>query len=113
MPRRMNRGPHYPDQVGSAGPAVSWARQQAPDRPHAPHRPLWICRSCAHPWPCGEARVRLLREYAGARTALRIYLATRMHEAVQDLLALNRYEAPTAAEFFARFLAWVAPDSNR
>ena len=56
-------------------------------RPHLPQRPLWLCRTCAQPWPCGQARVSLTREYAEARTALRIYLATRMHEAIADLFA--------------------------
>nr|MDT0658092.1 hypothetical protein [Micromonospora sp. DSM 115978] len=77
-----------------------------------PHRPLWLCRSCAHPWPCGLAKLRLVAEYTGDRIALRIYLAGRMHEAIDDLLTLNPNEAPTAAEFFDRFLGWAAPNPN-
>lgn len=82
-----------------------------PRRPqlHVPRRPLWLCRACAQPWPCGEARVRLIREYAHDRIALRIYLASRMHESIDDLLTLDPQGAPTAEAFFARFLAWAAP----
>lgn len=82
-----------------------------PRRPqlHVPRRPLWLCRACAQPWPCGEARVRLIREYAHDRVALRIYLASRMHESIDDLLTLDPQGAPTAEAFFARFLAWAAP----
>ena len=78
-------------------------------RPHSPRRPLWLCRVCAGPWPCGAARLALLRDYAGATTSLRVYLATCMHEAARDLLTLNRYDAPSPDALWNRFLAWAAP----
>ncbi|MDG4832236.1 hypothetical protein O7627_23415 [Solwaraspora sp. WMMD1047] len=76
---------------------------------HRPRRPLWLCRDCAQPWPCADARRILLHEHAADRSALRINLATSMHEAVRDLLTLNPHEAPTPAELWTRFLAWTAP----
>lgn len=87
------------------------ARQRRADS-HLPQRPLWLCRTCAQPWPCGAARVRLIREYAHDRIALRIYLACQLHVAIADLLALDPHGAPTAEAFFARFLAWAAPRHN-
>jgi hypothetical protein len=42
--------------------------------PHVPMRPLWRCRSCAAEWPCQPARLSLLVEYRGNRTALLLYL---------------------------------------
>jgi hypothetical protein len=51
----------------------------------------------------------MIAEYAGDRVALRVHLASRMHEAIADLLTLDPHRAPTAAEFFDRFLGWVTP----
>ena len=82
-------------------------------RPHLPHRPLWICRRCAQPWPCGQARLDLLHELAADPIYLRIYLASQMHEALRDLHALTPYEMPTPAEVWNRFLAWAAPVIDR
>lgn len=84
-------------------------RPLARQRPHLPQRPLWLCCVCAGPWPCGEARLTLMREHGGNLTYLRIYLASCMHEALGDLLKLNRYEAPGPEKIFNRFLAWAAP----
>lgn len=83
------------------------------DRPHQPQRPLWLCRNCAQPWPCGRARVTLIREYAEARTVLRVYLASCMHEAIADLVRLNPDTAPSPADFWRRFLAWATPRPDR
>lgn len=84
-------------------------RPLARPRPHLPQRPIWLCRVCAHPWPCGEARLALVREHGEDLTYLRIYLASQMHDALRDLLTLNRYEAPTPEATFTRFLSWAAP----
>ena len=78
-------------------------------RAHLPQRPLWLCRICAGPWPCGEARLALLREHGADLTYLRISLASQMHDALRDLIRLNRHEAPTPEAAFTRFLAWAAP----
>jgi len=78
-------------------------------RPHTPQRPLWLCRRCAQPWPCGQAKVDLLRELATESTYLRIYLASQMHEALRDLNALTPYEMPTPEAVWNRFLSWAAP----
>nr|MDT0659911.1 hypothetical protein [Micromonospora sp. DSM 115978] len=80
---------------------------------HLPHRPLWICRRCAQPWPCGQARLDLLRELGGDPSALRIYLTDRMHEALRDRYVLTPYEMPTPADVWARFLGWTAPPDDQ
>jgi hypothetical protein len=76
----------------------------APESEHLHDRPHWRCRICDHPWPCSEARARLLEEYSAYPSLLKIYLSTHMYEALDDLtthgqkLPLNLYE---------RFLAWT------
>ncbi|WP_091346872.1 hypothetical protein [Micromonospora rhizosphaerae] len=76
-------------------------------REHLPLRPIWLCRSCANPWPCGEARLRLTGEYADDRVALSVYMASMMGEAISDLHRLNPQPAPEASTMFGRFLAWT------
>ncbi|MEU1605287.1 hypothetical protein [Micromonospora matsumotoense] len=72
-----------------------------------PLRPLWLCRVCAAPWPCGAARLTLVSEYAHDRVALNIYLCTVLHDAAADLYRLHPDTGPDPATLFARFLAWV------
>ncbi|WFF06219.1 hypothetical protein O7622_24670 [Micromonospora sp. WMMD1076] len=76
-------------------------------RPHLPMRPLWICKRCAHPWPCAEARLALLVEYANDRVALAVYLCEQLYDAAQELHRLNPYEAPSPQTLFARFVGWA------
>ncbi|MET8066770.1 hypothetical protein [Micromonospora sp. NPDC005211] len=76
-------------------------------RPHLPMRPLWICKRCAHPWPCAEARLALLAEYAGDRLALSVYLCGQLYDAARELHRLNPYEAPSPQALFARFVGWA------
>ena len=87
-------------------------RPLARPRPHLPQRPLWLCRVCAGPWPCGEARLALRREHRTDLTYLRIYLASQMRDALRDLIKLNPNTAPTPEATFNRFLAWAAPPAN-
>lgn len=69
--------------------------------PHTPIPRLWICRNCAGPWPCGAARLRLLREFADNRLGLCVYLAAQSAIAAEDL-------RPTPpALIYGRFLGWV------
>jgi hypothetical protein len=75
--------------------------------PHLAVRPLWLCRACAAPWPCGPARRHLRREYAPDRVGLSVYLAGVLYEATADLLALGTEVTPK--ELFERFLAWTRP----
>ncbi|GAB2936409.1 hypothetical protein GCM10027280_25580 [Micromonospora polyrhachis] len=76
--------------------------------PHTPIRPLWICRNCAGPWPCGAARLQLFREFADDRIGLCVYLASQLEHALVDL-------CPTPpALIHGRILGWVPPmDSYR
>ncbi|WP_027659094.1 hypothetical protein [Salinispora fenicalii] len=76
------------------------------ERPHTPLRPLWLCRRCAAPWPCGSARLTLLREYADNRVALIIYLGGLLYEATEELHTLNPQETLDAGQLFDRFLGW-------
>jgi hypothetical protein len=67
-------------------------------------RPLWRCRSCGAEWPCQPARLALLVEYRGNRTALLLYLGGLMAEAREQLAQLNPTHAP---DLHQRFLAWA------
>ncbi|MEU1683711.1 flavin reductase [Micromonospora sp. NPDC005707] len=67
-------------------------------------RPLWRCRSCGAQWPCQPARLSLLVEYRGDRTALLVYLGTLMAEATEQLTRLNPDRVP---DLHHRFLAWA------
>ncbi|WP_423790967.1 hypothetical protein [Micromonospora cathayae] len=78
-----------------------------PTRPHTPVRPIWLCRACARPWPCGTARLTLNREYADDRIGLCLYLSSQLHQAVADLYRLNPDRAPEPPQLFARFLGWA------
>ncbi|WP_433342594.1 flavin reductase [Micromonospora sp. CA-111912] len=72
---------------------------------HLPIRPLWLCRRCGAPWPCGPARLSLLAEYQGNRTALLFYLAMLKEEANVHLTSLNPSAPPR--DLTNRFLSWV------
>ncbi|GGM62153.1 hypothetical protein GCM10011608_54100 [Micromonospora sonchi] len=73
---------------------------------HAPLRPIWICTGCAHPWPCGPARVELLADYAGQRRDLAVDLAELLREATADLTRICP-EPPDPVAAYARFLGWL------
>ncbi|QGN49849.1 hypothetical protein GKC29_25500 [Micromonospora sp. WMMC415] len=79
---------------------------------HLPLRPLWLCRRCGQPWPCGSAKLALLAEYQDNRVSLFLYLAGCLHEAIDDLHRLNPAETGSAAEVFDRFLGWPARHNN-
>ena len=65
-------------------------------RLHLPLRPLWLCRACGGPWPCGTARLTLAANYRNSRVALSIYLAGMLYTAVEDLYRLHPHDAPKA-----------------
>ncbi|MEU1752045.1 flavin reductase family protein [Micromonospora matsumotoense] len=73
--------------------------------PHVPMRPLWRCRACGAPWPCQPARLTLLVEYRGQRTALLVYLGALMVEAGDQLGQLTDHARP--ADLHERFLGWA------
>ena len=110
--------PVRPNQLHATNPVILAAagvvnrRPLARPREHVPQRPLWLCRACAGPWPCGEARLNLLRQHREDLTWLRIYLASSMHEALADLVRLNPYDVPTPEAAWNRFLAWAAPPTG-
>ncbi|MFE9958349.1 hypothetical protein [Micromonospora sp. NPDC005299] len=79
-------------------------------RDHLPLRPLWLCRVCADPWPCANARLSLKAEYAQDRTALCVYLGSMLYDACEDLTKLNPNEVDVAA-LYTRFIGW--PDRFR
>jgi hypothetical protein len=77
--------------------------------PHAPLRPLWICRSCAIPWPCAQARLLLKAEYWENRENLPAYMVAVLYEAVADLHRLDPGGLDLAA-VFTRFVGWTRRD---
>lgn len=76
-----------------------------PSRPHLPMRPLWMCRACGQPWPCGPARLSLLAEFKGERTALILYLSGQLAEARDQLAQLGGVGSP--ADLTDRFISWA------
>jgi hypothetical protein len=76
-------------------------------RPHLPVRPIWLCRVCAAPWPCGPARLALTHEYADDRIGLTVYLASLLDEASADLHRLNPQPGPEPDDLYARFVRWA------
>ncbi|WP_018787308.1 hypothetical protein [Micromonospora sp. CNB394] len=77
-------------------------------RPHLPIRPMWLCKRCAHPWPCAVARLSLVAEYAGDRVGMSVYLCGQLYEAAIDLHRLNPNEAPSPQALFVRFVGWAS-----
>lgn len=75
--------------------------------PHLPLRPLWLCRRCGHPWPCGPARLTLLADFRDDRIALHVYLGSVLLAAAADLHRLNPEPGPDPAALFTRFLGWA------
>ncbi|TDB76859.1 flavin reductase [Micromonospora sp. KC723] len=72
--------------------------------PHVAMRPLWRCRNCGREWPCQPAKLSLLSEYRGNRTALIIYLGTLMAEANDQFAQLN---PDRRVDLTDRFLNWA------
>ncbi|MFB9234071.1 hypothetical protein ACFFWC_00745 [Plantactinospora siamensis] len=75
---------------------------------HLPLRPLWLCRACGQPWPCGRAKLALLTCYQDSRLNLLIYLAGLLHEAIDDLHRLHPSTTGDVRDLFDRFLGWPA-----
>ncbi|MEU1889474.1 flavin reductase [Micromonospora rifamycinica] len=73
---------------------------------HAPLRPLWICTADALPWPCAQARLDLVAEYAGERVNLAVDLAGLFVEATADLTRICPEPLDPIATY-QRFLGWV------
>lgn len=73
---------------------------------HSPVKPIWICAACAHPWPCGQARLDLLVEYDGDRRTMAIDLADLLYAATNDLTRLYP-KPPDGFEMYGRFLGWI------
>ncbi|PSK65776.1 hypothetical protein B0E53_02270 [Micromonospora sp. MH33] len=71
-------------------------------------RPLWSCRRCGQPWPCGAAKLAVLAEYREVPVSLFLYLAGCLHDAIEDLHRLNPSVTGSAADMFDRFLGWPA-----
>jgi hypothetical protein len=74
---------------------------------HTPERPTWTCKSCGDEWPCRQSRRQLLADYAEARIALYLYLASHFIAASADL------GDDLAGTLHYRFLGWVRVDAER
>ncbi|MFF5175969.1 hypothetical protein ACFY3U_25545 [Micromonospora sp. NPDC000089] len=89
------------------GPAGDRPRPYPPQAtPHTPLRPMWCCRACGQPWPCGRARLLLKTEYADNPIGLSLYLCGLLYEAARDLYRLHPDDGPSPTELFDRFVAW-------
>lgn len=76
-------------------------------REHLPLRPIWLCRVCAAPWPCGSARLMLRSQYTNDRVALSVYMASMLGEASDDLRRLNPQSELDQVAIFGRFMGWT------
>ncbi|WBB80210.1 hypothetical protein O7606_02145 [Micromonospora sp. WMMD882] len=82
---------------------------------HTPVQPIWVCRGCGHPWPCGEARRRLLIEYEGNMVSLAVYLCGMLYRAVDDLCRVTPDTVPEPGRLWERFVGWAPyrrPDAS-
>ncbi|WP_431728930.1 hypothetical protein [Verrucosispora sp. TAA-831] len=84
-----------------------------PSRPHLPMRPLWLCRRCGQPWPCGAAKVALLAGYRDSPVSLFLCLASCLHDAIDDLRQLHPHDTGGTADVFDRFLGWPTRHRSR
>ncbi|GAA3736097.1 hypothetical protein GCM10022225_18530 [Plantactinospora mayteni] len=72
-----------------------------------PIRPIWLCRSCGAPWPCGPARLSLIDEFRNEPSGLSVHLAGALFEAIKDLYNLNFPPGPDMVALFMRFVGWA------
>lgn len=71
---------------------------------HCAVRPVWDCITCGQPWPCAPAKVLLAEEYVDDRSALLVYLASCMLDALDDSF---RHCGPEPARLYDRMLGWA------
>ncbi len=71
---------------------------------HIRVRPSWDCAACGRPWPCADAKRTLLREFGRFRSVLKVFMATQMYDAFDDLAARG---ALPPAHLHQRFLGWI------
>ncbi|GIG91273.1 hypothetical protein [Plantactinospora endophytica] len=79
-------------------------RPYAGFRAHTHTRPLFRCRACGAPWPCGRARLVLTAMYRDDPQGLRDHLTARLVAALADQPQAD----PVALA--ARFLDWIPTD---
>ena len=72
---------------------------------HIPTRPGWWCSACLEAWPCPAAKAQLSEEYGGSITALRVYVAEQMWDAIDD--AMLTALGPSPYSLRERFMDWV------
>ncbi len=75
-----------------------------PRTEHVADRPSWDCRVCGQPWPCPVAKCQLAEQYHRFPAGLSIFMASCLHEAIEDLAGSD---ASVPADLFERFLTWV------
>lgn len=71
---------------------------------HCAVRPQWDCVSCQEPWPCPPAKVLLSEEYSSHRSALLVFLAGCMVDAINDSYTGS---GPAPTDLFDRMLGWA------
>jgi hypothetical protein len=79
----------------------------APAVEHIPRRPMWSCRACDDPWPCGIARLLLKGQYEPDPVGLPIFMCGQLCEAMRDIYRLHPNTAPPPQAMFDRFVGWT------
>ena len=77
---------------------------------HVYARPSWDCAVCGQAWPCAIAKVELLEQYGRSRTALSIYLASCLHDAIDDAAA---HGGRCPADLYDLMLGWIPARQGR
>ncbi len=73
---------------------------------HTPTRPGWWCAMCGADWPCAPAKVELAEKYINDNAALKLYLAQRQWEAIDDA-TLSPDGIKIIKQMRERFLGWA------
>lgn len=90
-------------------PNQSPVHNRQPHRTHQPLRPVWLCRNCAHPWPCGQARLDLINQFRNDRAALPTYMGVMLNLAIRDFTKLDPNAVTDPEDLNQRFVRWTHP----
>jgi len=80
---------------------------------HLPLRPLWLCRICGQPWPCGPAKLALLASHHDSPTSLVLCRSGLLHQAIDDLHGLHPNSTGDLSDLYDGFLGWPGRHRSR
>ncbi len=92
----------HPPSPNWGPPMVDTTTNQPPPAAHIGVPPGWDCAACRKPWPCDQAKARLLAEYRKSPSSLTVYMHGHLAVAIADL-------NPAPADLWSRFIAWTRP----